>query len=91
MYGDIDNEYRVLKPRIRSTHVHDNNGFDDSHLFPNSGGTIDWTQTMHLLRSADGQYPLLLELREVPDMPQPLHSARAAFEYLEGLKSPHES
>jgi hypothetical protein len=46
---------------------------------------------MHLLRSADGQYPLLLELREVPDMAQPLDSARAAFEYLEGLKSPHES
>jgi sugar phosphate isomerase/epimerase len=91
MYGDIDNEYRVLKPRIRSIHVHDNNGFDDSHLFPNSGGTIDWPQTMHLLRSADGQYPLLLELREVPDMAQPLDSARAAFEYLEGLKSPHES
>jgi sugar phosphate isomerase/epimerase len=91
MYGDIDNEYRVLKARIRSTHVHDNNGFDDAHLYPNSGGSIDWAHTMDLLRSAEGQYPLLLELREVPDMAQPVDSARAAFEYLEGLKSPHES
>ena len=91
MRGSIENEYRLLKPRIRSTHVHDNNGVDDSHLFPNSGGTIDWTSTMELLRSAPGQYPLLLELRDVADMPQPLDSARAAFEYLEGLKPPHES
>ena len=93
MRGSIESEYRLLKPRIRSTHVHDNNGADDSHLFPNSGsgGTVDWTATMDLLRSADGQYPLLLELREVPDMPHPLNAARAAFDYLEGLKSPHES
>ena len=91
MRGSIENEYRVLKPRIRSTHVHDNNGTDDSHLFPNSGGTIDWIGTMELLRSADGQYPLLLEPREVADMPHPLDSARSAFDYLEGLNSPHES
>jgi len=91
MRGSVENEYRLLKPRIRSTHVHDNNGSDDSHLFPNSGGTIDWTRAMDLLRSAAGQYPLLLELREVAGMPHPLDSARNAFDYLEGLKSPNES
>jgi sugar phosphate isomerase/epimerase len=93
MRGSVENEYQLLKPRIRSTHVHDNNGADDSHLFPNSGsgGTVDWISTMDLLRSAPAQYPLLLELREVADMPRPLESAKAAFEYLEGLKSPHES
>jgi len=91
MRGSVENEYRLLKPRIRSTHVHDNNGIDDQHLFPNSGGTIDWTGTMGLLRSAPDQYPLLLELREVADMPHPLDAARTAFDYLEGLESPHES
>jgi sugar phosphate isomerase/epimerase len=90
MRGDIESEYRLLKPRIRSTHVHDNNGTDDSHLFPNRG-TIDWRRTMDLLRSAPGQYPLVLELREVDEMPQPIESARSAFEYLEGLKSQNES
>ena len=90
MRGSIENEYRLMKPRIRSTHVHDNNGTDDSHLFPNRG-TIDWTSAMNLLRSTPGQYPLLLELREVDEMAQPLESVRAAFEYLEGLKSPNES
>ncbi|MCU1335189.1 MAG: Xylose isomerase domain protein barrel [Bryobacterales bacterium] len=93
MRGSVESEYRLLKPLIRSTHVHDNNGSDDSHLFPNSasGGTVDWARTMDLLRSAPDQYPLLLELREVADMPNPLESVRATFDYLEGLKSPHES
>jgi hypothetical protein len=45
---------------------------------------------MDLLRSADGQYPLVLELREVDEMQHPAESARATFEYLEGLKSPDE-
>ena len=86
MRGSVENEYRLLKPRIRSTHVHDNQSSDDSHLFPNSGGTVDWLRTMDLLRSAPRQYPLLLELREVAGMPHPLDSARNAFDYLEGLK-----
>jgi len=90
MRGSIENEYRLLKPRIRSTHVHDNNGTDDSHLFPGKG-MVDWVRTMDLLRSADGQYPLLLKLREVDEMQHPAEAARATFEYLEGLKSPDEN
>jgi sugar phosphate isomerase/epimerase len=70
--------------------VHDNNGTDDSHLFPGKGA-VDWVSAMDLLRSADAQYPLLLELREVDEMQHPVESARAAFEYLEGLKSLNES
>jgi len=90
MRGSIESEYRLLQPRIRSTHVHDNNGTDDSHLLPGKG-SIDWPRTMDLLRSAEGQYPLLLELREVDEMQHPADSARATFDYLEGLKSSHES
>ncbi|HEY2845065.1 MAG TPA: sugar phosphate isomerase/epimerase family protein [Bryobacteraceae bacterium] len=90
MRGSVENEYRVLKPRIRSTHVHDNNGTADSHLFPGKG-TIDWPGAMDLLRSVDGQYPLVLELREVEGIQHPVESARATFDYLEGLKSLHES
>ncbi len=90
MRGSIENEYQVLKSRIRSTHVHDNNGTDDSHLFPGKG-SIDWPRAMDLLRSADGQYPLLLELREVDEMQHPIDAARATFDYLEGLKSLDEN
>jgi len=46
---------------------------------------------MDLLRSAGGQYPLLLELREVQEMQHPAESARTTFDYLEGLKSLDEN
>jgi sugar phosphate isomerase/epimerase len=92
--GNPEAEFRSLKPRIRSTHVHDNNGSDDAHLFPGAGGTLDWRGTMQLLRSAPGQYPLLLELGEPPEtqrpMEQTLDAVNLVFEQLEGLKTPHE-
>src|SRR5262249_6623103 len=52
MNEGVDEAFRLMKSRIRSTHVHDNNGVDDSHLFPlvAQGGTIDWARTMTSLR-----------------------------------------
>jgi len=90
MRGNIQGEFELLKPRIRSTHVHDNDGTDDSHLFPGKG-SVDWLRTMNLLRSAEEQCPLLLELREVEELQHPLDAVRTTFDYLEGLKSSHES
>ncbi|MFM2126029.1 MAG: hypothetical protein RL328_2480 [Acidobacteriota bacterium] len=89
----IETAYRLLKPRIRSTHIHDNDGKQDSHLFPLEapGGTIDWVATMDLLRSAPAQYPLVLELKEVPEMQYPIQKAQTVFERLEELRSRHES
>src|SRR6202171_6541374 len=65
MNEGIETAYRLLKSRIRSTHIHDNNGNEDLHLFPllPSGRgtpkeTIDWPPTMQLLRSQDDRYPL---------------------------------
>jgi sugar phosphate isomerase/epimerase len=49
---------------IRTTHVHDNNGQRDAHLWP-GGGTIDWKQTVELLRAAPSVPPLLLEIEGV--------------------------
>ena len=71
--------------RIRSTHIHDNDGKADKHLFPllAEGGTIDWKKTMGLLRSRADQYPLLLELKEVPEWP--LTTAAELFDRLENL------
>jgi sugar phosphate isomerase/epimerase len=77
-----------MKDRIRSLHVHDNDGKEDQHLFPGAdGGTIDWVETMQLLRSKEGQYPLLLELRESPEMAQPLNEMVRVFDRLESLES----
>jgi sugar phosphate isomerase/epimerase len=93
MNEGVETAYELLKPRIRSTHIHDNNGTDDSHLFPlmNEGGTIDWPVAMDLLRSSPGQYPLLLELREVAEMENPVHVAKLLLERLESLPASHES
>jgi sugar phosphate isomerase/epimerase len=80
----IEKAFNLMKDRIRSTHVHDNNGKEDSHLFPflSEGGTIDWKNTMRLLRSREAQYPLLLELKEQPGT-VPLESVKEIFDRLE--------
>jgi sugar phosphate isomerase/epimerase len=90
MHEGVEAAHRILKDRIRSTHIHDNNGVDDSHLFPMvaEGGNIDWQLTMNCLRSHGEDVPLLLELKEVPDLANPLDSVRQSFERLEGIKSP---
>jgi sugar phosphate isomerase/epimerase len=87
MTEGVEQAFLTMKRRIRSTHIHDNNGRDDSHLFPllAQGGSVDWRTTMDLLRSHQNQYPLLLELREVPDMQHPIDQAVKAFDELEKL------
>jgi len=69
LHEGVETAYKMMAPRIRSTHVHDNDGKDDAHIFPavGQGGNINWNATMELLKSAPDQYPLLLELRETPD------------------------
>ncbi len=80
----IEPAFLLMRDRIRSTHIHDNDGTHDIHLFPHlaAGGTIDWTSTMQLLRSRPGQWPLMLELKETPDFPQPLDAVRQVLEKL---------
>jgi sugar phosphate isomerase/epimerase len=81
----VEAAFEIMKDRIRSTHLHDNDGVNDVHLFPYvaSAGTIDWKKTMSLLKSRADQYPLLLELREAPDMDHPLERVKEVFEKLE--------
>ena len=85
MNEGVETAFDLMKTRIRSTHVHDNNGKEDIHLFPflSEGGTIDWKKTMGLLRSREQQYPLVLELRERPEFPHPLDSVKEVFDRLE--------
>lgn len=86
MNEGVETACRLLKGRIRSTHVHDNDGKEDQHLFPMSdGGTIDWKVAMSALRSQDQPAPLLLELKEVPEMAHPLNRVLEVFDQLENL------
>jgi sugar phosphate isomerase/epimerase len=89
----IAHEFEIMKARIRSLHVHDNDGKDDQHLFPagDSAGTIDWAETMKMLCSRSSQYPLLLELREVATMENPVNEIVRSFEYLEKLNASDSS
>ena len=92
MNEGIPAAFGILKDRIRSTHLHDNDGRDDSHFWPfqSQGGSIDWGATMKLLRSQPARYPLLLELRDYPGfpLPQSLEIVRQIFERLENLPDP---
>jgi sugar phosphate isomerase/epimerase len=83
----VETEFQMMKPRIRSTHVHDNNGKDDVHLMPiiGEGCTIDWKNTMQLLRSGQDQFPLLLELKDHNDRPHPLDTVAEVFDRLENI------
>jgi sugar phosphate isomerase/epimerase len=84
----IEHEFDLMQERIRSLHVHDNNGTEDKHLFPTvgEGGTIDWRKTMAMLRTRKDQYPLLLELKEVAGMQHPLDEVNRVFDNLEALR-----
>lgn len=75
MNTGVDAEFEVMKERIRSTHIHDNDGKEDQHLFPRQG-SIDWAKAMRVLTSRPQQFPLVLELREQPGMEHPLKEAR---------------
>jgi sugar phosphate isomerase/epimerase len=83
----VEAAFDVMKDRIRSTHIHDNDGAKDAHLFPtvDTGGTVDWKKTMELLRSRPDQYPLLLELKENPEHKHPLETCTQIFDRLENL------
>ncbi len=87
MNEGVEAAFNLMKERIRSTHLHDNDGTNDAHLFPfaPSGGTVNWSDTMRLLRSRPDQYPLLLELKERPEMTNPLETVRQVFDRLEEL------
>jgi sugar phosphate isomerase/epimerase len=91
MNEGVENAFTLMKERIRSTHLHDNNGKEDQHLFPFAeGGSINWPETMGLLASRGDQYPLLLELRERPELPHPLDNVKQIFERLEQVSEQRE-
>jgi sugar phosphate isomerase/epimerase len=81
MSQGVQAEFELMNERIRSTHLHDNDGREDQHLFPGLG-SIDWKQAMKMLQPGAGRYPLLLELREPEGMEHPITEARQAIDKL---------
>ena len=81
MTGRMQDEFELMKARIRSTHIHDNDGKEDQHLFPGEG-SIDWSRAMQFLASRPEQYPLLLELKEPARMERPIDEAKRSADEL---------
>ena len=86
MTGSIEHQFNIMRERIRSTHIHDNDGKEDQHRFPGEG-TIDWRKSMKLLRTRPTQYPLLLELREPAGMDHLVTEAKKAIDKLIEMKT----
>jgi sugar phosphate isomerase/epimerase len=82
MMSNVSEAFEILKEHIQSTHVHDNNKDKDSHLWPGKG-TIDWVQTVEMLRSAPRTPPLLLEI-EADEKVNPVEAMRETYDKLEG-------
>lgn len=59
--GGVEPAFETLKPFIRTTHLHDNDGNRDTHLWPGAG-TIDWKQAMDLLKTSPEMPPIMLEI-----------------------------
>ncbi|MBV8208284.1 MAG: sugar phosphate isomerase/epimerase [Acidobacteria bacterium] len=59
--SSVRDAFEQLKPHIRSTHLSDNKGDRDAHLWLGEG-TINWDEAAALLRSAPGAPPLLVEI-----------------------------
>jgi sugar phosphate isomerase/epimerase len=72
-----------VRKLVCSTHVHDNAGVQDSHLWPGAG-TIAWKEAMELLRTAPQTPALMLEVAEDENV-NPLEKVRATFEMLEAM------
>ncbi len=81
MMGKVREAFEIVKKQVCSTHVHDNDGVRDSHLWPGQG-TIDWKEAMELLRSAPQTPALMLELAE-DEKVNPLERFEATFDKLE--------
>jgi len=79
--GSVRVAFEILRNHICSTHIHDNKKDKDSHLWPGDG-TVDWKETMELLRSAPQTPALLLEL-EGDEKMNPLEKLSEAFEKLD--------
>ena len=74
---------KVLKDHLRSSHIHDNKGDKDAHLWPGDG-TIAWPETMAGLKEAPRGPAAVLEIHyALEDQPEAVAAkARKTFEFL---------
>ncbi len=59
--GDLPKFVRCMGNRLLTTHIHDNDGIQDQHLFPGQG-IIDWKTLLAVLQELPGDIPLVMEI-----------------------------
>lgn len=59
--GSVVESWNLLAARVRSTHLHDNRGSTDDHLWPGEG-TIPWNELKPLIEAKGGDFPWMLEV-----------------------------
>ena len=75
LVASAEEETFAAGPRLRTTHVHDNLGRQDSHLPPGTG-TIDWRAWARALDRIEYRGPIMLEcIRHLRDEPESLSEA----------------
>jgi len=80
--GGADAGFHLMRDRLVTMHIHDNNGEKDEHLLPYEG-TIDWDVALASIANAPEPLPLVLELKEqTPGVPG-IDQIRASFDRLE--------
>jgi sugar phosphate isomerase/epimerase len=79
----IPSAIAALKDHLRSSHLHDNKGDKDAHLWPGDG-TIAWPETMTGLTAAPKSPAGVLEIHyALEDQPETVAAkARKAFQFL---------
>lgn len=78
--------FEKMKSLVRTTHLHDNMGQKDEHLFPFEG-TIDWKRSIGDFSTASNPLPILLEIREFPELKDPLDRVKEVFRTFEELEA----
>jgi sugar phosphate isomerase/epimerase len=84
MGGGVAAAIAELKPLLRTTHIHDNHGQKDEHLWPGDG-TIAWAETIQELRTAPQLAAAVLEINYLPE-DSPEHVATKAAETFKMLE-----
>lgn len=80
----IERSFEAMREHVVTTHVHDNHGGTDEHLFPYDG-TIEWTAALQALSRGPGgqELPIVLEIKEKDAQVRPLERAAAVLEKFE--------
>lgn len=83
--GGVEASWATLRARVKSTHLHDNHGTSDEHLWPGQG-TIDWPRLAPQLAAAGPELPWLIEVGDLPGAGAPGEATariRQTFDQLE--------